>query len=333
MRLKYRRARLTRLMFLPIVLWGCTAYSAEDMLSLRELHTLQVPNEFDLAGATLSSSGAILAWSKSAPMLLVAVHGKWTTLEYPSVFGPLAARFLSDDSHIEVLDPGAARLVQMDIMGAVSGETFLGSFADSLFLVSATPIGSSWGIAGRDRAGDIRIYYKEPKKAAVLRGVVRRADYAAFLPDTSATLNVYLTPSKAGDGMLVTLQWFPFRTLLLSSRAERLSFAPGVLSVLPAGPMTTSGSTTQIALASLPTVALDHGFLQVVTDLKSDSRVLIRYDVAGRVRNQLHLDVPIGILQSIPDERHLLAVRRRPGFELVEYEWHWSRKSGNLTQE
>jgi hypothetical protein len=78
-----------------------------------------------------------------------------------------------------------------------------------------------------------------------------------------------------------------------------------------------------MALVSLGTLALDHGYLQTIADLKSDLRVLVLYDTDGRVIRQSRLDVAIGMQYSIPARRLLLAAVRTNESQLIVYQWHW----------
>jgi hypothetical protein len=285
-----------------------------------------LPEDFDLAGAVMNESEGIVAWSRSTPRLLLAGEGRMAIVEYPSIYGALATRFVDSNRLIEVLDPSNGRLVRMDTTGAISGESFLGPFTDSLVLVAATPIGASWGVAGRDRHGNIHLYIKEPGHPATHVGTLRRSDYAQTLPDSGAPLNVYLRGTTSSGRLLATLQWFPFQVSLFPvDHARLLNFAPGLLSVLP-NVARSIDSLNHRALISLPAVSLDQGYLQTIADLKSDSRVLVRYDERGKVVAQVHLAIPLGILQSLPTKRELLAVRTSGGSELVLYEWHWSRQ-------
>lgn len=69
--------------------------------------------------------------------------------------------------------------------------------------------------------------------------------------------------------------------------------------------------------------ALDSGFVQVLADLASDRRELVFYDSSGAFKRRRVIDVPFGILDTAPDRRQLLALRRTDRVEVLTYEWTW----------
>ena len=75
--------------------------------------------------------------------------------------------------------------------------------------------------------------------------------------------------------------------------------------------------------------ALDSGFVQVLADLASDRRHLVIYDSSGAFRRRRAIDVPFGILDTVPDRRQLLALRRTDRVKILTYEWTWQpRRAG-----
>ena len=69
--------------------------------------------------------------------------------------------------------------------------------------------------------------------------------------------------------------------------------------------------------------ALDFGFVQILADLRSDRRHLLVYDAAGAFKRRRAIDVPFGILDTVPDRQELLAVRRTDRLEILTYQWSW----------
>lgn len=75
-----------------------------------------------------------------------------------------------------------------------------------------------------------------------------------------------------------------------------------------------------VTTAVVPT---DRGWLQVISDLRTDTRVLITFDDAGTLVRTRILNAPFGLLTSRPDDRTLLAARDLGNQELVLYRWRW----------
>ncbi len=68
-------------------------------------------------------------------------------------------------------------------------------------------------------------------------------------------------------------------------------------------------------------VPLDGGFIQTLSDLRSDARLLVEYDRAGRVVGTALAYLPIGFVGSLrrAGESILIGLRRLNGAEVVGY--------------
>lgn len=69
--------------------------------------------------------------------------------------------------------------------------------------------------------------------------------------------------------------------------------------------------------------ALDFGFLQILADLGSDRRHLLIYDTSGAFKRRRVIDVPFGVLDTVPERQELLALRRTDRVEILTYRWSW----------
>lgn len=83
------------------------------------------------------------------------------------------------------------------------------------------------------------------------------------------------------------------------------------------------GGTDFAGLASLPALPVGRGFLQTVTDVQSDRRLLVVYDEELRVLRASMLSVPIGFVLSVPERRELYGARAGRRTELLKYRWKW----------
>jgi hypothetical protein len=121
--------------------------------------------------------------------------------------------------------------------------------------------------------------------------------------------------SSGPRGIIVSSRHFPFAW---STAAD--SGARPVTGRVPAGNEPYYGNDPWIGTGVF---ALDSGFVQVLADLASDRRHLVIYDSSGVFRRRRAIDVPFGILDTAPDRRQLLALRRTDRVEILTYEWTW----------
>lgn len=72
---------------------------------------------------------------------------------------------------------------------------------------------------------------------------------------------------------------------------------------------------------ALPTLALKSGFLQMLSDIRSDRRLLLLYDSEGRITATRELSLPLGLTASNPAKHLLFGVRTMAGDEFIAYRW------------
>lgn len=75
---------------------------------------------------------------------------------------------------------------------------------------------------------------------------------------------------------------------------------------------------------SLPTLQLGRFYVQVLADLRSDSRLLVRYDAAGVEQSVRVIEAPFGLQLSSPDSTAVGSRDLGSHVELVRYQWRWS---------
>lgn len=126
----------------------------------------------------------------------------------------------------------------------------------------------------------------------------------------SATISV----SSGPRGIIVSSRHFPF-AWSAGGGSDR-----AVAGRIPAGNETYYASDPWVGTGVF---ALDSGFVQVLADLASDRRHLVIYDSSGAFQRRRVIDVPFGILDTAPNRRQLLALRRTDRVEILTYEWTW----------
>lgn len=144
--------------------------------------------------------------------------------------------------------------------------------------------------------------------------------------DASGWVSDFEVPIAWSDSAVISVSSGP-RGLIVSSRRFPFAWA------------TAAGGGDRPAAGRVPAVnepyygndpwigtgvfALDTGFVQVLADLASDRRDLVFYDSSGAFKRRRVIDVPFGILDTAPDRRQLLALRRTDRVEILTYEWTW----------
>ena len=234
------------------------------------------------------------------------------------VRAPLGAAFVGDDlaaaaPAIEILDGGAEGVAELRLITFSGGECRATTWSapDSSRLTARAPGGWVF-VAGTASGGHT--------DASRTRVTLRRASGDPFLPPVielqsrwsdSAAVSLSGTPG----GVTVSSRLFPFAW---STVAE--DGGPGASGRIPAGNETYYASDPWVGTGVF---ALDSGFVQVLADLASDRRHLVFYDSSGAFRRRRVIDVPFGILDTAPDRRQLLALRRTDRVEILTYEWTW----------
>lgn len=163
-----------------------------------------------------------------------------------------------------------------------------------------------WYIGGRDQNGFFRVYRLLSAERYLLVG---SATHAA----------VAVTPyflSCLGSDITVTEVLPPFETRALSPESALPAVRPDLDS-------TGFGTVGAPAWVSSPLFTLRRQFLQVLSELRSDRRLLILYDETGRELRRRALDAPFGILATNDSLQVLLGTRRLKQTEVIIYSWRW----------
>ncbi|WP_428104006.1 hypothetical protein [Candidatus Palauibacter sp.] len=133
-------------------------------------------------------------------------------------------------------------------------------------------------------------------------------------------------PASWSDSVALVLSGTS-RVIILSSRLLPFSWIAtddaGRVTVVGAIPTSNELFYTYDTWVGTGVFALDSGFVQVLADLESDRRHLIIYDSLGAFRRRTILDVPFGILHTLPHRQELLALRRTDRLEILTYRWSW----------
>lgn len=281
-----------------------------DRLALAESGALPLPSTFGIQGWAADHRGAVALWSVAGELLAIDASRTLVRTRVPDTLTP-AGLALSGDT-LRFLDQASGREFRVT-KGRVERTGGGVTLAQGLLLEQAVWAGGEWVVALREAAtGALQVRGAGP-------GPRYRAEPG---PDRSALRRLQLSP--AGQAVLVTELMAPFRVVRVhpSGRADTLAPALGH----PAGKSIPPDSLP--FWRALPAVAVDCAVLLTLTDLRSDRRLLARYDAAGQVVRMTPLDAPLGMVTALGDAS-LLAARRAGELELVWYTWRWVRDPGD----
>ena len=283
-------------------------------LRLEEVWAVQVPQGLVLAGGRLISRDRLLAWTQNPPSVLFIGRDSVSVLGRGFLLRPVAARPVSGSDHeIEVLDAGRGAFVRLATTGEIVEQSELRGAFESMDIESATYAGERWFFAGRATAGGYRW-------GIVSHAITDQSDLILVqVADPDRRISGHL--SRDGKGAMFTEIGQPFSIRRVPGVVDTARFIrpAGLEGLLP------SPDSVSTGWISLPALQLDHGFVQVLSDLRSSRRILVRYSPMGETVSVIEIDVPLGFMDTLPVDRLLLATRSTlGGLELVVYEWRWS---------
>lgn len=277
-----------------------------DRLALAESGALALPAIAGIQGWAADRRGAVALWSVAGELLAIDAGRTLTRTWLPDTLIP-AGLALSGDT-VRFLDLASGREYRL-VAGSVELTGRGAALNQDIKLEQAVWLGDQWVVAVREVA----------TRALVVYGTNSRARYdVAPSSDPGDLRRVQLSP--AGGLVLLTELMSPFRLVRLDPSSGRADTLAPVLSHPSARALIDSLSFWR----ALPAVALDCAVLLTLSDLRSDQRLLVRYDAPGRVVRVTPLEAPLGMVTTLGDAS-LLAARRAGELELVWYTWRWVR--------
>jgi hypothetical protein len=294
--------------------------SGQDELVIDEVESWVFPASAMISGVNEGNRGELLAWSFERGTLWsltdsgAALLWADSTRQPIGVFSPRGARF------IELLDAARREVLQLTRLG--EGGVFLTGkqgIAIEFSLDSAARGQVGWYIGGRDDRGGFHLVLFGSE------GTIREVLSPKSLPSPLLGIaSAHLTPVQ--DGVLMSELRSPFRTLLLTPHGQ-------IKGHLDPSPMVSSLSAIHpdewIAMPALP---VDAGSVQSFSHLKTDSRVLVRFDRNGKGKGERHLSIPLTLFSVLPTEKLILGARSVGDLEIVAYRWRWRARKGGIDE-
>lgn len=311
--------RPTLLSLAALIMTGSSAplqSQTARQLTLTLLRALTVPEGYTVSGGACAANGTGLLWSSYTHDLLVLKRDGLHRV--PTSVGLVGGgAILPGDTMAAIIDVQARAVLKLDLRtGLVDGAPRPLLEADSLAIDAALWTPAGWAVAGRSLVAD-RYELRLPRMSsgALSRHTIQSEDSAPGYP------RVALRLSAGPAGGIIATQLVPPFTSMVYDSTGRLAAtltppattvhedsAPGALAPLWVG---------------LPVQSVGAGFLQVLSDLRSDSRRLILFDRDGRYLRDAHLTAPFGVLCVMPHSARLLASRYTGTQEVAEYSWQW----------
>lgn len=293
-------------------------------LRLQQLWSLELPDSFVLAGATLGPTGEAALWAYNQPYVLLvgpprSSGGAIRVLSADALRRPVCAGFAGPDDQIVTIDGPTGAIAQFSPDGALAG--IAGPIINGR--VERCAIGRRARLLGvRDVPDTSAVrYWVETHPASGTPAVVRLDDQGRGFD--RAWVGV------SDEWVLLAAMAAPYTALVLDLQRQQVVQRLVVPDSLLTGALATAGvsdTSPRRDWAGMPLVPLDAGFLRTLADLTSDRRLLLLYDGSEHLVRVRSLDVPIGLHASLPSARLLLAVRRTNHAEVVVYERTWLQR-------
>lgn len=220
---------------------------------------------------------------------------------------------------LEVIDASSRSIVRIDANGNVMDIATLPARWEGLSLNAAVVAADRWYGLGYDSS---RLYLlSTDDKNSVIDTLV--ATHAKHTGNATPLTNYHL--SAVANWLVVTEANPPF-----TWRAFSLA-RTGAPNLEVKGMFDDSSSSSEY-LTSLPVLPLSSGFFQMLVDLTSLNRLIIRYDHSGKPLQRGSFKGPLGFVDSDPACRSLLGVRSLRTKTLVTYHFTESKTNDGSRQ-
>jgi hypothetical protein len=275
---------------------------------LREVSATQLP-ERSVRGANVNANRDIVVWSSESANVWVKTGADSTSVFLTGAVDVVSAALDSGGGAIEavVALAGQSYFVRQSLpaVPAVARRTPL-----PMRVESATVLAHEWCIVGRrTQATEIRLSCFDRSNGE------QKFTRTLTVGDTSARVRVTSAPGL----LVITRANAPFDVWSVPRRGVPIiHFRPSAIMGSPL-----AGAPSRPRWFAIATIAIDSGFIQTVSDVRSDARVMILYDRHGREIRQTVLGTPMAFIALDVAAHELIAVRQSDVREIVRYAWSW----------
>lgn len=290
------------------------ANAQTPQLILEEIRVVELDTEGVFSGLAVSPTRDVfLLWSSQGGLAVLAdSSGICHELWHDSESYPTGAGFRDGGRAIEILDGDRQSILRMDRRGDLIHRT---RFSVPVVVTTSAITAAGWLVGGWNASEEFVAFQ-----------VGRSGDSSEFFrfdrPGDGPPGDMRI--SVLGDRAFFTQVSPPHKTTEISKDGKRIrSFQPMGEDGIP----TTIGRLEEEVgrWVSLPILPLDHGFLQMLSDLNSDRRTWVLSDSTGMPLRSKTISVPLAFHVSWPEEGVLFGVRRLNSLEVLEFGWRWSK--------
>lgn len=282
-------------------------------ISLEEAFSQPLPNDFAVSGLSVSQDGMIVLWSANAPRLAtldpVRLRLAYYSLGDSPGFVAAARVVVGDAPGLEVVS--GIRLLSADTLGQKLRSVSINAPVE----VTAAVRGRvAWYFAGISPDQRLRIYRRVNGGNA--EEIVSREDWRRGATSPPPDVLLGIDVHEGQERLIVGLPTYPFTTEIVSADGDAVMHFETPQKALEAAQMPKGALWQAVGL-----VPFDDGFIQTLSDLRSDARLLVEYDRAGRVVGTALAYVPIGFAGSLRrgGESILIGLRRLNVAEVVGF--------------
>lgn len=275
-------------------------------INLRQTASLIVPAGFEVSGAALSQNGALVFWSRESKAVRWSDGRRIRELCLGIDLNPLAAAFNERSKKIEIVDAQTGRIYQADAGGSCRVKYTLGRAGPVHAAAYARGPGQWFGLMKRD--GRTLVVVVQPDGR---RGQLR----LPYIPEQDLVVT-HMTASRAGVVFSRLRPPFAWQSVAPTGRIISAGRPFGVDTTIKVDSDSAVGSNL---LFGTPVRAIDSGFIQLLSDPRTDVRVLVTYASNGRPNKISTIKLSLGLLDFEPSTNRLLALRRTDIAELVTY--------------
>ena len=291
---------------------ACERGKSDSLLILTERARLRLPSSYSVTGGAAGPSATVLLLDNRSDHLLLVRRNAFRAIPLPAGASVTGAAFVDGDSIVELVDARHRSVLRFNLSRErVLGEQFFDT--DLAAVESAAFVAGTWFLGGRTVRSEFRLVEVAADGTTHVVGV-------PLWNGPTALPTAYVAGHNSD--LIVTGLSSPFKAILLDPAGDLKR------TITPADCLTSQDRLTVRDWISLPVLPVEPGYLQVLSDLKSDERMLVVYDESGNPIRTTRINVPLGLF-AVSQTQHLLYGLIAVGSEeLIVYDWRWRRLQG-----
>lgn len=280
---------------------------------LIEQESVVIPDWLRIEGAAVSDDRHLLVWSSSSGAFMFDRTRGPHRLRLPRGARPISGRFVGR-AHVSIVDAANRTVITMSGDRIVSTRPLKVPAGERIVTAALRNDTVTFGTTRpAEHGGAFRLYTAYPNGVSRLRRIFPTPP----APPLGTPYTLLVLPGK----IVVAETFPPFHLHLLEENAadvkEIATLSDSAMSLL--ADLTQPGSMWR----GLPLVPLDSSMVMTLSDLTSNSRLLIRLSWTGGPQEVTALTMPFALVGAAPTAPLLIGMREVGHAELVVYGWSW----------